>query len=207
MKKDISTEDKILKAAKEIFEKKGYSGARMQQIADSAGINKAMLHYYFRSKKMLFDKIFIMLMNTFLSNIITTLNSNKKWEAILIDLSDKLLGFITNNRDVPLFLVNELHKNPDFFSEQLLSFEEVKNTLFFSQLKEEIKKGNVVDTDPLQVLVHIFSGIMYPVIAEPILSAIGDFKTKDFDKFMLQRKKIVPEIIIQYLKNTGADNA
>ena len=207
MKKEISTEDKILKAAKEIFEKKGYSGARMQQIADSAGINKAMLHYYFRSKKMLFDKIFIMLMNTFLSNIITTLNSENKWEDILTDLSEKLMNFIAYNRDVPLFLVNELHKNPDFFAKQLLNFKDIKNSFFFSQLKKEMENGNIINTDPLQILVHIFSGIMYPVIAEPILSAIGDFKTKDFDKFMLQRKKIVPETIIQYLKNTGANNA
>ena len=148
-----------------------------------------------------------MLMNTFLSNIITTLNSENKWEDILTDLSEKLMNFIAYNRDVPLFLVNELHKNPDFFAKQLLNFKDIKNSFFFSQLKKEMENGNIINTDPLQILVHIFSGIMYPVIAEPILSAIGDFKTKDFDKFMLQRKKIVPETIIQYLKNTGANNA
>ncbi|MES1226372.1 MAG: helix-turn-helix domain-containing protein, partial [Bacteroidota bacterium] len=58
IKKDATTEDKILEAARKVFIKKGMAGARMQEIADEAGINKAMLHYYFRNKEMLFDVIF-----------------------------------------------------------------------------------------------------------------------------------------------------
>jgi len=58
IKKDATTEEKIVEAARTIFIKKGLSGARMQEIADEAGINKAMLHYYFRSKDMLFEMIF-----------------------------------------------------------------------------------------------------------------------------------------------------
>ena len=58
MKKDLSTEEKILNAAKKVFLTKGMDGARMQDIADEAGINKALLHYYFRSKDKLFEQIF-----------------------------------------------------------------------------------------------------------------------------------------------------
>ncbi|MBN2834996.1 MAG: TetR/AcrR family transcriptional regulator [Candidatus Delongbacteria bacterium] len=200
MKKDISTEEKILQAATKIFKAKGYSGARMQKIADSAGINKAMLHYYFRSKKLLFDKIFIKLMNSFLSNIIATLNSDNTWDEILTDLSEKLFIFITQNREIPLFLVNELHKNPDFFTEQLVKFKEVSNSSFFSMIENEGKKGNIIKADPLQILVHVISGMMYPVIAEPIISSIGSFNDEDFYNFLFQRKEIVPKIIMEYLK-------
>jgi TetR/AcrR family transcriptional regulator len=52
------TERKILQAAREVFQRKGLYGARMQEIADAAGINKALLHYYFRNKDKLFDAIF-----------------------------------------------------------------------------------------------------------------------------------------------------
>ncbi|MDA3884563.1 MAG: TetR/AcrR family transcriptional regulator [Candidatus Delongbacteria bacterium] len=200
MKKDISTEEKIIKAAGQAFKSKGYAGARMQEIADSAGINKAMLHYYFRSKKLLFDKIFIKLMNSFLANIIATLNSDNTWDEILTDLSEKLFAFISQNRDIPLFLVNELHKNPDFFTEQLLKFKKISNSSFFSKIDEEGKKGNIIIADPLQILVHVISGMMYPAIAEPIISSIGSFREKDFDNFLSQRKDIVPKIIIEYLK-------
>ena len=62
MKKEIleftETEEKILEAAKKVFVNKGYDGARMQQIADEAGINKSLLHYYFRSKDKLFEAVF-----------------------------------------------------------------------------------------------------------------------------------------------------
>ncbi len=53
------TEEQILKAARKLFENKGFNGARMQEIADEAGINKSLLHYYFRSKEGLFDQIFL----------------------------------------------------------------------------------------------------------------------------------------------------
>ena len=58
MAKEKNTEDKIVSAAKKVFITKGMDGARMQEIADEAGINKALLHYYFRTKNKLFDKVF-----------------------------------------------------------------------------------------------------------------------------------------------------
>ncbi|MDA3884395.1 MAG: TetR/AcrR family transcriptional regulator [Candidatus Delongbacteria bacterium] len=200
MKKDISTEEKIIKAASQVFKSKGYAGARMQEIADNAGINKAMLHYYFRSKKMLFDKIFDGIINMFLKNMIITLNENNTWIDKINNLSEKLFLFVNVNRDVPIFLVNELHKNPEFFNEKLLNFKEIGNSSFFAQLEDEMLKRKIIKTNPLQVLVHIFSGIMYPVIAEPIISSIGDLKNNEFDSFLLERKNIVPKIIIEYLK-------
>jgi len=56
-KKD-NTRDRILMASKNVFQSKGMAGARMQDIADEAGINKALLHYYFSSKEKLFEVIF-----------------------------------------------------------------------------------------------------------------------------------------------------
>jgi AcrR family transcriptional regulator len=58
VKKALTTEEKILEAAKKVFHRKGFEGARMQEIADEAGINKALLHYYFRTKENLFDDVF-----------------------------------------------------------------------------------------------------------------------------------------------------
>ena len=67
MNKDQSTEQKILHAAKKVFHQKGYEGARMQDIADEAGINKALLHYYFRKKENLFDRVFQETLQSFVS--------------------------------------------------------------------------------------------------------------------------------------------
>ncbi|HEX2898201.1 MAG TPA: helix-turn-helix domain-containing protein, partial [Bacteroidia bacterium] len=53
-----NTEFRILEAARHIFQQKGFDGARMQEIADTAQINKGLLHYYFKSKDALFHKVF-----------------------------------------------------------------------------------------------------------------------------------------------------
>ena len=54
-----STEQKILRAAEQVFMRAGYDGSRMQEIADEAGINKAMLHYCFKNKQLLFEAVFM----------------------------------------------------------------------------------------------------------------------------------------------------
>jgi AcrR family transcriptional regulator len=77
MDKDLTTEQKILEAARKIFLAKGLDGARMQDIADEAGINKAMLHYYFRSKDKLFEKIFAEVAGHFLPKIMAIFESKK----------------------------------------------------------------------------------------------------------------------------------
>src|SRR3954462_1734201 len=69
MQKDLSTEERILSAAQKVFLAKGMDGARMQDIADEAGINKALLHYYFRSKDKLFEQIFLNVATAFLPKI------------------------------------------------------------------------------------------------------------------------------------------
>ena len=75
MKKDFTTEEKILTAAKQVFLTRGMDGARMQDIADEAGINKALLHYYFRSKDQLFEKIFLEVAHAFLPRVLGILES------------------------------------------------------------------------------------------------------------------------------------
>lgn len=77
MDKDLTTEQKILEAARKIFLEKGLDGARMQDIADKAGINKAMLHYYFRSKDKLFEQIFLEVAGHFLPKIMAIFESER----------------------------------------------------------------------------------------------------------------------------------
>ena len=66
---ETGTEQRILEAAQQVFTRDGFDGARMQEIAETAGINKALLHYYFRSKKRLFEKVLEEKMRAFLPEI------------------------------------------------------------------------------------------------------------------------------------------
>src|ERR1700730_16933908 len=112
-KKDENTEERILTAAKKVFLKEGMAGARMQDIADEAGINKAMLHYYFRSKDKLFEKIFSELSRSFFPKLIMIFESDE-------GLFTKIQMFVTEYIDqmkqtpyLPIFVLNEVNRQPE----------------------------------------------------------------------------------------------
>ena len=73
---EADTEQLILEAAKKVFFNKGFDGARMQEIADVAGINKALLHYYFRSKDKLFEAIFFDAFQQFIPRVVENMNAD-----------------------------------------------------------------------------------------------------------------------------------
>ncbi len=113
--KDQTTEEKILVASKKIFLTKGLDGARMQDIADEAGINKAMLHYYFRSKDKLFEHIFTEVAGHFLPKIIAILASEKTVFEKIETFCNEYINQVIQTPYVPIFILNEINKQPEAF--------------------------------------------------------------------------------------------
>lgn len=74
------SEEAILKAAHAVFLRRGFYGTRMQEIADEACINKALLHYYFRSKDKIFEAVFLDSLKIFLPQILEILDSDEPFE-------------------------------------------------------------------------------------------------------------------------------
>src|SRR5690348_15318513 len=120
IKKEKSTEDKILAAAKKIFLKKGMAGARMQDIADEAGINKAMLHYYFRSKDKLFEQIFTEVASHFLPKIIAILASERTVFEKIETFCTEYISQVMQTPYVPIFILNEINRQPQAFLKKVL---------------------------------------------------------------------------------------
>ena len=115
MDKIENTEEKILEAAKQVFQIKGLAGARMQEIADVAGINKALLHYYFRTKEKLFTVIFRFALKELQPQVIGILNSDLSLEDKIRAFVEKYLNIIKKNPSLPQFVINQLNQNPDSF--------------------------------------------------------------------------------------------
>lgn len=107
-----SAELKIFEAAREVFQSKGLEGARMQEIADKARINKSMLHYYYRSKEKLFEKVYQLSIIKLIPQIASLLNEEIPLELKLRSFSKKYLELIRHNPDIPLFVLHEMNKNP-----------------------------------------------------------------------------------------------
>src|ERR1035438_8897932 len=109
---DNTTEKKILDAAKIVFLEKGFDGARMQEIADKAKINKALVHYYFRSKDKLFDAIFQEAFQQFLPKVAEVMMTEKPLFEKIEFFIDTYITMLSKNPHLPGFVMHEINRNP-----------------------------------------------------------------------------------------------
>ncbi len=197
---NTNTEQSILEAAKIVFVKKGMEGARMQEIADEAGINKALLHYYYRSKDKLFNAVFKETFFKLLPNLVDLLKSD-------ISLFEKIRLFVQNYIDIinanpllPSFIIHELSRNPEFVI-TLIKSSGVNPVYFVNQVQEEIEKGTIEPIKPLHLIVNMLSMCIFPFVARPILQDVIFNKDKQqYEIFIQERKKEVSDFIINSIK-------
>jgi AcrR family transcriptional regulator len=201
MDKATDTEQKILDAAKLIFQKKGMAGARMQEIADEAGINKALLHYYFRSKDKLFRKVFEEIVQKFLTPIIAEMNSEKPLEVKIWTFAEGYMNMLSVNPHIPLFMMHELNRNPEALQEIAHKNINLNGALLQSQINEEVAKGNFKPISFLELIVNILSLSVFPFVAKPMLKAVFGMPDEKFDQLIEERKTTIPKLIIAGLKS------
>ncbi len=197
---DLSAEQKILIAAKEVFFDKGMLGARMQDIADKAGINKAMLHYYFRNKEKLFEKIFTEAFEKIFPKLLTILESDQsvfsKIEMICVEYFNQMQVMPY----LPVFILSEVNRQPEAFLKKIWSNQKPPLKAFINMIETAVKKGEIKKVHPLQLLMNILSLSIFPFMAKPLLQQVTGISKKQYNALMEERKKIVPMIIIQSIK-------
>ena len=194
-------ETKIREAARRVFLEQGYEGAKIRQIADEAGVNLAMVNYYFRSKDQLFKSIYLETFREFLGQIAGLLNEETLLEVKIWKIVDRYTDFITENPDLPLFVLGEQRNNGPGFLETLNLKGIVEGSFFHRQLLDEAQQGRIRAASPLQIIVMIMSSIIFPVMAKPIIAYIGDLDDSGFRRFMETRKQMVPEMIMAWLRS------
>ncbi len=199
------TEEKILKAAEEVFQKKGMTGARMQEIADTAGINKALLHYYYRTKDKLFEKVINMAFSKFFPRVINIMGSGiSVFEKIEVFVSN-YLDLIAKHPFIPGFVINELNRNPQIlislFEKNIRLKEEGLIDKFNIQLQEEVEQGIIKPIDARNLMVNIVGLCIFPIVAKPIVQGVifGNDK-KQYNDFLKQRKEHVIDFVISSIK-------
>src|SRR5947207_7063972 len=109
---DADTEQRILDAAHRVFLRRGSAGARTQEIADEAGVNKALLHYYFRTKERLAAAVFARAASKLLPPVITTLASNDDLEMKVQRVVAIELDVLLQHPYLPGYIIAELTHNP-----------------------------------------------------------------------------------------------
>ena len=186
---DSSTEEKIKAAARKVFTKKGFSAARTRDIAEEAGINLALLNYYFRSKEKLFDLVMMENLQQFLLGLKGVLHNEKSSLTEKVSMiAGEYIDMLKANPDLPLFVLTEIRTNPAKLADTMKIKTLLLESIFFKQLLEATK-GKI---HPMHLLINIMGLTVFPFVAGPLLQNVGNMKTEDFHMLMEERKKLIP---------------
>ena len=198
---DKLTEEKIFEAATEVFVDKGMDGARMQDIANHAGINKALLHYYYRTKDQLFNAVFEMIARKIFKKFAPVFDENLTLEDKIRFFFKEHISFLQENPRLPGFLLNEVNRNPARIKKLLknVDFDSIWFKIY-NQHKEELKKYNITQAALPQLMISIAAISVFPFAAKGILEGILEKLDIDFDEYMEERKEFAAEFVINAIK-------
>ena len=191
-----NTENQILTAARQVFILKGFDGARMQAIADQAGINKALLHYYFRSKEKLFDAVF----SEVAANLFPAMKQVIEAE---LEMKEKITFFVKmyvktllENPFIPAFVINTLNTNPDRFLNHIKKAG-INPMLLQKQIDEEAVLGLIRPMKAEHLLVNIISMCIFPFVARPIIQNIFEMNNDEYQLYLESRQTEIVDFVLK----------
>ena len=192
-------ESTILNAAKGIFQRKGMAAARMQEIADEAGINKAMLHYYYRSKQLLFEAVFKSAFSTLAPQLNEIINADNSLFDKIINFTHNYTSFFVKHPYLPNFIIQELNRNPEFV-EKLFSEKMPNIDKFRKQIENDVKEGLIKPIKAEQLFINILALNVFPFVGAPLIKGFLNLNDDEFFKLMNERKTEVSDFIINAIK-------
>jgi AcrR family transcriptional regulator len=190
---DSSTEEKIKGAARIVFFKKGFAATRTRDIADEAGINLALLNYYFRSKAKLFELIMLEAFSGFIQRLTIILNDKEtSLDTKVALIADRYIDFIIKEPEIPTFLITEIRSNPQELLKKIPIRQTINHSVFFAQHREAVEKGKITEPNPLHFLMNLIGLVIFPFVAKPIIMGGGKIKAEEFNSLMMERKRMIP---------------
>ncbi len=194
-----STENQILVAAREVFIVKGFEGTRMQEIADHAGINKALLHYYFRSKEKLFEAVF----SEVAANLFPAMRQLLEAE---LGIKEKLTFFVKiylktlqENPFIPSFVINTLNSNPESFLKYIKKAG-VKPLLLQKQIDDEAARGLIRMVKVEHLVVNIIALCIFPFVARPIVQNIFEMNDDEYQAYLSARESEIIDFVLKSIQ-------
>lgn len=198
--KDINAESAILEAAKNIFLRKGMEGTRMQEIADEAEINKALLHYYFRNKQLLFEAVFKQSFLLLAPQLNDTLNSDSSIFEKIRDFCTNYNSFIIEHPYLPNFIIQELNRDSDFLIKIIDSDDFPSLSKFQNQVDLYVERDLIKPINSSQLFINLISLNALPFLAAPLLKGFLKVDDDAYQNLLQNRKNDVAEFIINAIK-------
>ena len=202
--RDHDTEHRILDAAHVVFFRRGTAGARMQEIADEAGVNKALLHYYFRNKDRLAQAVFQRAAQQLFPSVLAALASDESLEEKVARVVQLELDHLSARPYLPGYILSELHHHPDRVQQLLATMigvppEDARRRLFTTlrrQIDERVHAGTMRRIAPEQFVVNLLSLCVFPFAARPMLMAVLGINPAGFEQLIARRRKeLVPFVL------------
>ncbi len=194
---DSKSKKKILESARQEFISRGYAGARMQAIANAAGINKAMLHYYFKNKESLFNLVFDDAFNAFVPKVHAIFSGEAPAVDKLCSYVEAHVELLLQKPDLPVFIVHEIHRDPDRFFSNFLSKMPGPPPFasFMGQLMQEMSEGKIRQMDPRLVWMNVMGMTVFPFVAAPLLSRILLTDSETYQSLLKERVDSIQQFI------------
>lgn len=191
--KDCSTEQLIKDTAKRIFLSEGKMLATTQEIADAAGVNRTLLHYYFRSRDLLFDIVFKEALTKLRERLHLVLGSSLPFKQKVENVINVFYEELMKSPYLETFIALHINHDPEKYEELFIGLPGGKERLksFLKEILHEMEKGTIAEMKPINFFINLFSLMSYPFVARPIYLKMFDLSEAAYQKLLVERKKSI----------------
>jgi TetR/AcrR family transcriptional regulator len=199
MGKDIAPEEKIKAAAKRVFITKGFSGCTSREIAKEAGMNVALVNYYFRSKSQLFLIIYKSVTEDFLVSMMDVFTSSLSLKEKVSHLIDREFEFLGKHPEIPMFIINEMNRNKDSGIESDSILTKLGASGIFQETLDAQNNGTMRKIDLVNIIMLIIANCQHPFMAKPLNQQLNGLSDEQYTMCLSKQKEVVKEMLLSYL--------
>ncbi len=188
---EAQTEKLIKEKAKILFFKNGFLNATTQEIADEAGVNRALIHYYFRSREQMLEILLDEALQEKKDRVRNILTSDFPFHQKIVNYINTVVDYGIAYPYLDNFIISEIARRPDKVK-LFCSKDKVKSSdLIQKDLEIEIKNGNIAPISAEHFMVNLVSLCNYPLLARSVIQAIHGLTDTAYRKFLIERKRII----------------
>lgn len=203
-KDDQNMELKILESAEKLFLEQGFLKTTTGQIAQLAGCNQALVHYYYRTKEQLFERVYEQKIQLLFSNFIAEVETCDSFEESITRMVRMHFRFLKENPMLPSFLLNECLNNPlermSALKARLSVLIPTVKRRLEEALNREIAAGNIRPISVLDLLFSIISLNVMPFLVMPLFQTLTDSSDEEMQTLLAHREEEAVNLILARLK-------
>lgn len=200
-KNNPDVKDRILHVARQLFIKNGYANTSVRDIANASETNVAMVNYYFNSKYNLFELIFEEALAVLMNRVSNIVYSDKPFPEVIASWIDSYYETLLEYPQIPIFILNEINQNPERLTQRVRKYEPYNIFLRISlRVEEEVKKGTICETSPLDLLLNILSLCIFPFIFGGMATKVAGKTQEEYNEVLEEHKKYVINSVLKGLE-------